>query len=719
MRRLLLILVPLTIILAAAIWRAQGPAPASAGAPEREFSAGRAWTILEDLQSDASPHPIGSEANGRMRARIERRFHELGYTTVVQRTFACNAGAVCGAVENIIATDGRAGSLDQVLVVGHYDSVPAGPGASDDGTAVAAILEIARAVRGESMRNRIGFLITDGEEAGLLGAEGFVTDERLSKNVAAVINMESRGTWGPSNMFETSVGNRWLIRHLAHAFPRPQASSLFFAIYNLLPNDSDVTVFKRAGKAAVNFGAIRGVNWYHTPLDDLAHASPRTLQHHGENALGALRALANADLAVRSSTDATYFDVLGFVLVWWPQTWTLIIAVASLLLLVAAVRKVQPRAMTLGVLATLVTILLSAVGGSGVAAIARIGSADANFVARPIASVAAMWLAGLASALCACALFNRRDDERAMLFGIAIVWHVIGIALAIVLPGAAFLFVVPAVAVTCCALAGARSEAVAAVASATGAVLIFPLGLTLYDALGGRLMVAIAVLIGMLATLAAPLFARARNGLAVAFLAIASAVVAMMQPAFDAERPRHIPLYYVDDASLPQPVWTTGVLTSPLAGAAKFARAETRVTPWSADALWAAPAPGAGLPRVALNATRAGDVVRVTVRSGRAANRLSLLFRGGTVLRVNGVTPPPRPPRFRERAPAGWQRAAANGVPEMVVEIRARGPVQAVASDATWGLPPAGAPLLRARQQSIATTVHDGDVTITRARATF
>ena len=62
-----------------------------------------------------------------------------------------------------------------------------------------------------------------------------------------VICVEMRGTYGPSNLFETSRGNRWLIRPLAKTLNRPQATSFFYAVYNLLPNDTDVTIFKRAG----------------------------------------------------------------------------------------------------------------------------------------------------------------------------------------------------------------------------------------------------------------------------------------------------------------------------------------------------------------------------------------------------------------------------------------------------------------------------------------
>ncbi|HYO75691.1 MAG TPA: M20/M25/M40 family metallo-hydrolase, partial [Thermoanaerobaculia bacterium] len=447
MRRTSLVLLPLAIVLALVVWRSDGPAPKDASAPASEFSSARAMQQLRALLAEGVPHPIGSAANARVRTRIEARFRELGYETVVQRRFACNSAAQCGVVENVLAIKPGSERGKLVLLAAHYDSVPAGPGASDDGQGTATALEVARAVRNERFRNRVGFLITDGEEAGLLGAYAFVADASLSKDAAAVINVEMRGTYGGSNMFETSSGNRWLIRHAGNSLERPQASSLFYSIYTLLPNDTDATVFKGSNIAVVNFAALRGVNWYHTPLDDLAHASPRTLQHHGDNALSMLRTLGNADLDARSASDATYFDVLTFFLLWWPQEWTLWMAIVSLIALLIAARKTDARAMTFGVLAAFTALLIAVVGGMAMSQLASLNKMDFNFVARPLASVAAMWMTGLAAALFGAAIFNRRDNPRALLYGIAIVWHAIGIALTIVLPGGAYMFVVPAMTV--------------------------------------------------------------------------------------------------------------------------------------------------------------------------------------------------------------------------------------------------------------------------------
>ncbi|HEY0371074.1 MAG TPA: M28 family peptidase [Thermoanaerobaculia bacterium] len=700
MRRILTVLLPLAAIFALALWRMQGPEPQPASAAG--FSAARAMDGLRALLAENVPHPIGTPANARVRDRIVARLREMQYDVTIQRRFACNASAQCGMVENILARQPGARRNDVVLLTAHYDSVGAGVGASDDGVGVATMLDVARVLRGQRFRNPVALLITDGEEAGLLGAEAFVADEKLAKEVAVAINVEMRGTYGPSNMFETSRGNRWLIRHLANGLERPQATSLFYAIYNLLPNDTDVTIFKREGMAAINFAAIRGVHWYHTPYDDLAHLNARTLQHHGDNVLGTVRALASADLAARSHTDATYFDVLSFHLVWWPQEWTLWIAVLGLVLLIIGARRMAPREMTFGVITAFTAILFSALLGTAVSWLARMRSEGASYVASPESSIAAMWLTGIACALLAAALFRKRAQPLPMLYGTAIVWHMIGIALALTIPGAAFLFIVPAFIVALCAVAHLPETATSAIASAVAAILMFPLGLMLYDALGGPLMAAIAIILGVLATLFAPLFASMRAGVAVLILAIVCAIVAMLQPAYTSERPRRISLSHLDDGT---PRWISSMQLTP---SFQPFHDELRGDGFSLPATSVAP-------RVQVSATRDGERLVIRVHSARGANRLSLLLRGDVELqRINGTALPPRPARFREPFPRDVRRVTAHGVEELVVECRARGKVSVSGSDVTYGVPqpaPQIAPAMIA--------VQDGFVTITRTEATY
>jgi Peptidase family M28 len=706
MRRGLAVAVPLLAVLALVHWRLRGPEPLPASAPANVFSAARAHAVLSELVAENVPHPLGSAANARVRDRVVARFRELGYPVRVQRRFACNAAALCGTVENVIAGDL---SRDAVVLTAHYDSVGAGPGASDDAAGVAAIVEIARALRGQRFRNPIAFLITDGEEAGLLGAEGFVADAESSRHAKMIIGIEYRGTSGPSFMFETSQRNGWLIRHVAASLDRPFASSLFWTIYDLMPNDSDLTVFKRAGRDGVNFGAIGDVVWYHTPLDDLAHVNPRTLQYHGENGLAIARSLADADLDARSPGNAVFFDVLSFFVVRWPEAWTIWIALASFALLLAGARKANARAITIGVVVVFATILAAAVAGWVIAWLAQLRSGGVTWMAAPQWAVAAAWLAGVAASMIAW-----RGKTHPL--GYAMVWHAAAIVLAMTLPGTSYLFLVPAIVMSLCAIAGASVLVTSIAASVASALLLFPVATMLYTALGGLALPIIAVLIAFVVMLAAPAIANTRAALAAFALALVCAVVSIAMPKATQERPRRLTLSWLDDASQARPMWIANDVTPAMRAAAAWGAMPRSIAPWNpAPARYSAPAEAAGLPRVAI--TRTGNTIHV--RSPRNAERVTLSFRSSAPIRgirVNGIAPPPRPARFRDRGYAGWQFALVHGAAmDVTIDTDANAKIEAAATDSTSGLPAASAGLARARSASSAVPSHEGDVTMTRA----
>lgn len=463
----------LGFVLAVTGWRLRGPQPRPPS--PTSFSAPEAFAILQTLLAENVPHPVESPANRVVRDRIMERFRLLGYSPVIQRARACNRRGRCANVENILVLPPATGPI--VLGVAHYDSTAKGAGASDDGLGVVTMLECARILKNEPSRNPIGFLITDGEEAGLLGAEAFVADRVLSGNVRAVVNVEDRGTTGPSYLFETSVNNRDLVP-LFNSLQRPITSSVFYTVYTLLPNDTDVTVFKRAGKIAVNFAAIGGVENYHSRSDDLAHADLRTLQHHGDNALAMLRALGSADLDHMRPGNDVFFDVFGFFVVYWPFGWTIWIALGSLGILVARMRGSSVRAVAISAALFLAAIVLAAI--VGVVAM----KLTPHRLAHPQPAIAAMWIVGIA-----CTLFLTAGRAWQ---GRALVWNVIAVALALTLPGLSFLFLVPAIAL--------NLPARGIIAAAVAATLLFPLALVLYTALGGLALPVIAVLLAFVAS---------------------------------------------------------------------------------------------------------------------------------------------------------------------------------------------------------------------------
>ena len=297
------------------------PAPVDAGAPDVVFSADRAEAILRDLLSERRPHVAGSDAQHVVRDRIMSHLRVAGYEPEIQSLFHCNPEfGVCSPVENIIATKPGSIGKSAVMLTAHYDSTWGGPGAADDGAGVAAVIEIARmAAEFPPFANDVVFLITDSEENGLIGADAFAQHHPLFGRVEAVINLEARGVTGPSAMFETGQGNRSVIRMWSKNVARPVGNSLTYEIYRRMPNDTDYSVYRRAGVMGLNFAFVEGVALYHSERDDPDHLDMGSLQHHGDNAWGMLKALGERDPnALYHREDAGYIDVFGLGLLHYP-----------------------------------------------------------------------------------------------------------------------------------------------------------------------------------------------------------------------------------------------------------------------------------------------------------------------------------------------------------------------------------------------------------------
>jgi acetylornithine deacetylase/succinyl-diaminopimelate desuccinylase-like protein len=190
------------VILLAAItltlWRITPPAPRSEAAAG-SFQLTRA---LDDLRAITREfHPTGSAANIRVRDDLIVRLRAIGLTTENQSGTAVRQSpreprAVGVAeVDNIIAVlPGRDRAQPAVAVMAHYDSVPFSYGASDDGAGVVAALETARALKaGPPPARDVIFLLTDGEEIGLLGAQKFFDEHPLARRIGMVVNAEARG----------------------------------------------------------------------------------------------------------------------------------------------------------------------------------------------------------------------------------------------------------------------------------------------------------------------------------------------------------------------------------------------------------------------------------------------------------------------------------------------------------------------------------------------
>lgn len=321
------------------LWQSQLTAPS--GTTPTAFSEARALATLSGLLAEQRPHTVGSPENAVVRDRIIAELKSAGYAPEVQAALQCDpAGryAGCTAVENIIAVHRGTGSGKAVLASAHYDSVPGGPGVSDDGAGVAVVLELARAFSGKTTRNDVIFLVTDGEETGLRGARAFAERHPLISHVGVVVNFEARGASGPTMMFETGPGNAQLMDLYARAVARPSANSVTYEVYRMLPNDTDFSIYRKLGLSGFNFAFSNSASLYHSARDNLQNIDPRSLRHMGEQAFAVVGVLADAELTnLKSESNASFFDLFGLVMVVWPAMLNVPIALLALVSLVGLI----------------------------------------------------------------------------------------------------------------------------------------------------------------------------------------------------------------------------------------------------------------------------------------------------------------------------------------------------------------------------------------------
>lgn len=352
------------LVSAIGLWGTRPPSAAGASAPAGDFSAERALTHLGHIA--AHPHSIGTDEAVRVREYLVEELRKLGAEVHIEQGIGtASYGRVfnAGLVNNIVATFQGEANTRAIMLVAHYDSVPEGPGAADDGAGLIVILEAIRALRvGPPIRNDLIVLFSDGEEArGLLGAQAFAAAHPgLKDRVAMMINLEARGSSGPALMFETSDNNGQLIGGFAKAAPYPMATSLMAAIYKLLPNDTDFTVLKAAGLPGLNFAFIETLQNYHTRLDSIENLDPRTIQHLGANVLGVVRHFGNLSLPQNQGRDLIYFNWFGMRLLAYPLwlAWTAALA-APVIFGFACYRRASSVGLTTGrVLAGLATFFV-------------------------------------------------------------------------------------------------------------------------------------------------------------------------------------------------------------------------------------------------------------------------------------------------------------------------------------------------------------------------
>jgi hypothetical protein len=559
-------------------WMSLAPAPLPADAPDTEFSAARALKHIEAISVE--PHPAGSHANEKVYDYIVSQLEAMGTEHVVERQFIKRHGSTVEWIGAILARVPGTNSTGALAIDAHHDSTPYGPGAADDNSGVAAMLETIRALQaGSPMMNDTLFCFSDKEEMGGPGGPEVFIRHPWFKDVTAVLGLEARGTSGPALMFETGPENGFLIRQMAQSESHPRATSIMFDFYDRMPFGSNFSHYKHHPKLpGLNVAYIDDFADYHTKLDRPDRVSLASIQHHGAYTLGMARQLGNVDMSNPRAPNAAYFNVLGSWMVVYPYSWSIVFTGIALALfaVVLVVGLVKRRVGIMGMLAGMGVVILSsllALAVTGPLAYMIFQLFREHALYRNDSFSIAILLTNL-SMFVFCARMVRRVRPASLLAGVLILWSAALVAVQLYFPGGAYGLTWPllfmSLGLLALILSGSKEApstrgALIATASVLPAVIIL---IPLLDVVSYALtalampLFSLPVLLVVAALLPATQFIprryHARGGAVMLATGIVVLLYALLTNTPSAERPRQNCLAYAVEFDEGKAYWVTG-----------------------------------------------------------------------------------------------------------------------------------------------------------------
>jgi hypothetical protein len=209
---------------------------------------------------------------------IKRRFEDLGYRVFVQK-YSVDGGTS----RNVVAR--WPGARRYPIVLGaHMDSVPSSPGANDNASGVAVLLEVARLVRDTEQAGFLKFIAFGSEEFGSdgrhhVGSQVFVNrlGDKGRRKMGGMISVDMIADGRPLIIGTSGIGPDVLARILYRKLNRAG----FSVTYRTLCDCSDNGPFERAGIPASFMWSGDEPN-YHDSSDTVENMSPADLERTGK-----------------------------------------------------------------------------------------------------------------------------------------------------------------------------------------------------------------------------------------------------------------------------------------------------------------------------------------------------------------------------------------------------------------------------------------------------
>jgi hypothetical protein len=260
-------------------------------AQKTPFSQDSAYSYLSVLVNQIGPRPMGSPAEQRALAFAVSKFKEFGCQEayLMPMTVAEGVNTSSGIAVGVVK-----GRTNRIIVIGgHIDSAgPEIPGANDDGSGAATVLELARVLAKEDHASTLVFCCWGGEEEGLRGSEHFVANFPQLDDVSLMLQVDmadGAGTLEADPDAEKEVSApRWLVETAFSIFYDDlHAEGLVYPSQSATLNSisgntgSDHQPFLEKGIPAIDFTS--DVNYpIHTPLDNWQNFTPTGLKRSGD-----------------------------------------------------------------------------------------------------------------------------------------------------------------------------------------------------------------------------------------------------------------------------------------------------------------------------------------------------------------------------------------------------------------------------------------------------
>lgn len=259
-------------------------------AAQKEFSQENAAQLVKTLSLDIGPRPMGSPAERLALEFAAQKFREYGCDTayIMKMAYTDRVNTNSG-----IAIGIKRGATQRLIVLGgHIDSAgPEIPGADDDGSGSATVMELARVLCGRQLQSTLVFCCWGGEEQGLEGSKYFVDHFEQLDSVALMLQVDMANGQGLIELDPDTHGQsapRWLVRTAVEEFYKLGYRHLRYPTHFFSINysrergaGSDHESFLKKGIPAIDFSTDVSKP-IHTPGDNFENFDPAGLKRSGD-----------------------------------------------------------------------------------------------------------------------------------------------------------------------------------------------------------------------------------------------------------------------------------------------------------------------------------------------------------------------------------------------------------------------------------------------------